>query len=142
MAPIQGSCQCRGIRFEIRGPLTGALNCHCSMCRKLQGSAFRSRAGVRASDFHFISGEDLVTFYESSPGTRRGFCRVCGSPIASWFDFDPLHLGLPLGGLDDDPGVRPAMHVFVADKAPWFTITDDLPQFPERPPGDRTGLNK
>jgi hypothetical protein len=31
----------------------------------------------------------------------------------------------------DDPGVRPACHSYAASKAPSFTITDDLPQFPE-----------
>jgi hypothetical protein len=57
------------------------LNCHCSMCRKAQGSAFRSRAAVKSAEFEFVQGEELITFYESSPGNHRGFCRVCGSPI-------------------------------------------------------------
>ena len=39
--------------------------------------------------------------------------------------------GIALGGLDDDPGVRPERHFFVASKAPWFEITDDLPQHAE-----------
>ncbi len=34
----------------------------------------------------------------------------------------------------DDPPARPALHCFVASKAPWFEITDDLPQYPEYPP--------
>ena len=60
-------------------------------------------------------------------------CRVCGSPLLSRFDFDPASYGLPLGALDDDPGVKPAFHVFVAHKAPWFEITDGLKQYPELP---------
>jgi hypothetical protein len=114
------------------------------MCRKQHGAAFRSRARVRAADFHWVKGEDLVKFYESSPGTRRGFCSVCGSPVVNRVDtksvsggFNPegtsAMFGIDLGTLDDDPGVRPGFHVFVADKAPWFTITDDLPQFPQLP---------
>jgi hypothetical protein len=125
---IKGSCLCGGVRYEISGALTGALNCHCSMCRKAHGAAFRSRAGVATADFSWIAGESLVTFYESSPGTHRGFCSVCGSPVLSRFDADPTRYGLPLGLLDDDPRLRPAMHVHVASKAPWHTITDDLPQ--------------
>ena len=35
----------------------------------------------------------------------------------------------------DDPGVRPDAHAFIADKALWFTVTDDLPQYPARIPG-------
>lgn len=42
-------------------------------------------------------------------------------------------LGVQMGGLDDDPGVSPGMHVFVTDKAPWFTVTDDLPQLAQFP---------
>ena len=81
----------------------------------------------------FVEGSELVTFYQSSPGNYRGFCRVCGSPIVSKFDAHPDYYGLPLGALDDDPGIRPTQHVHVASKAPWFTITDDLPQLPEGP---------
>ena len=37
------------------------------MCRKAQGSAFRSRAAVKSAEFEFVQGEELITFYESSP---------------------------------------------------------------------------
>jgi len=81
-----------------------------------------------------------MTFYESSPGTHRGFCSVCGSPVVNKVDPAAVtgggvaRMGIQLGGLDDDPVVRPEVHVFVASKAPWFTITDDLPQFGTVPP--------
>jgi hypothetical protein len=103
------------------------------MCRKAHGAAFRSRAGVRAADFRWVSGEELLTWYESSPGNHRGFCRQCGSPMLSRFDFNRSVYGLPLGALDDDPHVKPAMHVFVAYKAPWHDIRDDMPQHMEAP---------
>jgi hypothetical protein len=130
---LRGSCLCGGVRYEIIGALTNPLYCHCSMCRKAHGTAFRSRAGVRAADFKWVQGEELVKYFESSPGTHRGFCGTCGSPLLSRFDDYPEVHGLPLGALDDDPGVKPVFHVFVASKAPWFEITDSLPQFPELP---------
>jgi hypothetical protein len=102
------------------------------MCRKAQGGAFRSRAGVKATEFEWQQGENLVAFYESSPGNFRGFCRVCGSPVITKFG-DASYFGVALGALDDDPGVGPELHVHVATKAPWFTITDDLPQFAAGP---------
>lgn len=130
---IHGSCLCGGVKYRIDGPLFDARYCHCSMCRKAHGSAFRARASVKSADLAFVTGEELVTFYESSPGNRRGFCRVCGSPIVSKFAAHPEYFGLPLGALDDDPGIRATSHVHVASKAPWFTITDDLRQLPEGP---------
>ena len=100
---ITGSCLCGGIRYQIDGALGAVAHCHCSMCRKATGAAFRTRATVPASSFRWVSGE-------------------------------PDEIGLPLGTLDDDPGVRPSAHVFVGSKAPWFTISDDLPQFADARP--------
>jgi hypothetical protein len=68
------------------------------VCRKAQGAAFRSRAGVRTADFKWVQGEELMTYYESSPGFERGFCRVCGSPIVNGSPAHPeLGYGLVLG---------------------------------------------
>lgn len=131
---LTGSCLCGGVYYEIHGRLTNPLNCHCAMCRKAQGSAFRSRAGVSARDFKFVSGEELITYFESSPGNYRGFCRVCGSPIHSKFDSNPEVFGLPLGALNEDPQIKPTLHVFVGNKASWYDITDSLPQYEELPP--------
>jgi hypothetical protein len=138
---LRGGCLCGGVKFEITGPLVGVANCHCSRCRKAHSAAFRSRARVRRADFKWLQGEELVKYHESSPDYHRGFCGNCGSPVLNWNGPDseygrsnPASLttfGIALGSLDDDPGVRPEFHAFVAYKAPWFTITDDLPQFPE-----------
>ena len=132
MSVVRGSCLCGGVKFEIMGPLIRVLNCHCSKCRKQHGAAFRSRARVGIADFKWLQGEELVKFYESSPGFHRGFCSLCGSPIIN--KSSAPEFGVPLGTLDADPGVRPELHCFVANKAPWFEITDDLPQFGEYPP--------
>jgi hypothetical protein len=131
---ITGSCLCGGVRYEIEGNPGPALNCHCSMCRKVTGAAFRSRVAIPSGNFRWISGEDLLARYASSPGTIRTFCRVCGATLVSLFDDNPKTLGLAMGTLDNDPGLRPSFHVFVGSKAPWFEITDDLPQFDALPP--------
>lgn len=126
-----GSCLCGGVRYEIDGPLADVLNCHCSMCRKLHAAAFRTRAKVRSTDWTTVSGQALIKFYESSRGEHKGFCSNCGSSLYTRFDAHPEVLGFPLGTLDTDPGVRPQRHIFVQSKAPWFEITDDLPQHAE-----------
>jgi len=131
---IHGSCLCGGVRFLITGPLLSPLNCHCSMCRKAHAAAFRTRAGVARADFQYLAGEELVRRYESSPGTWRCFCATCGSRLQSEFADPAQPLGVPLGLLDDDPGIQPRLHIMVAHKAPWHEITDTLPQFDEMPP--------
>jgi hypothetical protein len=143
MSAIRGSCLCGGVKFEINGPLSSPLNCHCSQCRKQHGAAFRSRVRVQIQDFRWLQGEHLVKYYESAGGYLRGFCRECGSPILNragpnWkgtaqFPRTLSQYGIPLAILDDPP-VRPQCHVFVGSKAPWFEITDDLPQHEEYAP--------
>ena len=130
---LKGSCLCGQITYQIKGRLNEVLNCHCSMCRKAHGAAFRTRAKIRSSNFEWLTGEYLVASYESSSGEHRTFCSNCGSNLITKFDNDPNTLGFPLGTLDDDPGVYPDMHVFVGSKAAWHQITDDLPQWAELP---------
>ena len=48
---IRGSCLCGGVKYRITGQLSDARYCHCSMCRKAHGSAFRARTTVKAADF-------------------------------------------------------------------------------------------
>jgi hypothetical protein len=125
---IKGSCLCGGIRYEVDRFTGPVVNCHCSMCRKATGAAFRTRVSVPSEAFRWLAGEALVTRYASSPGEARTFCRVCGATLPTFFSDHPEVIGLPLGTLDEDPGIRPTMNVYVASKAPWFDITDELPQ--------------
>jgi hypothetical protein len=101
------------------------------MCRKLHAAAFRTRAKVATKDWATLTGEEFIKFYESSPGERKGFCSECGSSLFTKFDANPDVLGFPLGTLDTNPNVKPTRHVFVGSKAPWFDITDALPQHDE-----------
>lgn len=131
---VKGSCLCGGVRYEVTGELGRVVNCHCSMCRKATGAAFRTRAKVATAAFRWLAGEALVAQYASSPNERRTFCRVCGATLPTFFLDAPDELGLPLGTLDDDPQVRPSAHVYVDSKAPWWEITDDLPRHPAELP--------
>lgn len=128
---LSGSCLCRGVEYEIQGELGDIYHCHCSMCRKLHAAAFRTSCRIRSADWKTLKGEELIRFYESSPGEHKAFCSVCSSSLFTRFDAKPDVYGFPLGTLDTDPGAHPGRHVFVASKAPWFEITDDLPQHDE-----------
>jgi hypothetical protein len=44
-------------------------------------------------------------------------------------------VSIPAGLLDDDPGVRPLVHVFTSSKATWWDIADDLPKHEKWVPG-------
>ena len=126
---LLGSCACGRVAYEIRGDLVGPVTyCHCWRCRKHSGSSFGTTAGVRAVDFLVVSGEQLLSSWESSPGVHRYFATCCGSPIYKRRLETPDLLGFRLGTLDTDPSRRADVHYMVGSKAPWVEIHDALPQ--------------
>ena len=78
-----GSCLCGGVKYEIDGALDAVTNCHCSLCRKMSGSAFASGAAVQAASFRFTAGQELLKEWQSSPSNHRVFCGRCGTPLVS-----------------------------------------------------------
>ena len=129
---IRGSCLCGGIRFEVTGrPLTMAY-CHCSRCRKAGSPA---NVSVRARDFRFLEGAELVTRYVPEPPftLTRCFCRVCGTSLGE-VETHPKAFPIAADAFDDDPCIRPVLHENVDDKPAWYDITDGLPQYPGAPP--------
>jgi len=135
---MTGSCLCGNVKFEVDGGITAFGFDHCSRCRKSSGSAFMAELICKRENFRWSSGESLIRFYEAPvrerpPGYRRTFCSQCGCNVP---DVRPERdfVWIPAGSLDDDPGVRPQGHIFVRYKAPWFEITDTLPQFEKNPP--------
>jgi len=132
----KGSCLCETVKFEITGEIHDLVFCHCSRCRKAQGSAFATNGNVLASDFHFITGEENLTGYESSPGQTKYFCKSCGSPIMSKTASAPNQVRIRLGTIDSDISERPIAHIFAASKANWDTICDGLPEYPTYKPNE------
>jgi len=125
----EGGCLCGRVRFEITGPINNIVFCHCSQCRKAQGSAFAANGIVKSDEFNLVSGSDILTGYESTPGQTKYFCQYCGSPIISKTNSRPGQVRVRLGTIDSDISERPVAHIFVSSRANWEEITGDLPQF-------------
>jgi hypothetical protein len=115
---VKGSCLCGAVAFEIDpAGIALSVGCYCVNCRKVSGGESGVYLQVRPGSFRWLAGQDQVAGYESSPGNRRGFCRVCGSitPIATNYGA----VRVPGGALDEDPGVAPQIAIYTASKAPW-----------------------
>ena len=134
----KGSCLCGEVRFEITGKIENIVYCHCSQCRKAQGSAFATNGNVDAEAFNFISGEGELTGYESTPGQTKYFCKHCGSPIISKSESSPNKVRVRLGTIESDINERPIAHIFVTSKANWEEIAGDLPQYESFEPSRKT----
>jgi hypothetical protein len=130
---IQGRCLCGTVRYEIAGPISTMLHCHCSMCRKHHGAAFATWTVAPLAGLRMLAGEDSIARYVSSPSFNRSFCRHCGSVVPEAVPEKSLVIA-PAGNLEGDLGVEPQFHMFVGSKASWYAIDDALPQFDEYPP--------
>ncbi len=124
----QGRCLCGAVRFEISGSIDAIVMCHCSRCRKAQGSAYATNGLVNESAF-ILHGEELLTGYESAPGNVKYFCSKCGSPILNRSDKRPGKVRVRLGTIESEINERPLAHIFASSKASWDCITDGLPQY-------------
>ena len=128
---IEGSCLCGTVRFEFESAEAPFVYCHGNRCRKFTGSAFFS--ALSAKDFKFLSGQEHIRSFEATimmtpPAYRRDYRERCGSPVP-WPSGEPGVYAVPADSLDDDPALRPEIHVWVNCQAPWHEIDDELPQF-------------
>ena len=129
MLMITGSCLCGKVSYEISGEVGDIVHCHCVTCRKAHGAAFSSVAAVKDCDFT-LSGQELLSSYESSPGKVRYFCSSCGTQIYSKRERTE-HLILRLGSLDTDLASKEKNHIWVSQKANWYSITNNLSECQE-----------
>jgi hypothetical protein len=133
---LTGGCGCGGVRFEVEeDALESAGYCHCTRCQRRTGTAASANAQVEPGAVRVTAGQDLVRTWQPEQGFAKLFCGECGSALFSHPPDEPRPVGIRLGAFDEDPGIRPQWHQFVAYAAPWEPIPDDgLPRYPERRP--------
>ncbi len=126
---IRGSCLCGKVTYEVSGDVGEIVHCHCVTCRKAHGAAFSSVAAVQNEDFT-LTGEENLNRFESSSGKHRYFCSNCGTQIYAKRD-KTNHIILRLGSLDSDPMTKERSHIWVSEKADWYSISNKLPEYLE-----------
>ena len=124
---LAGTCFCGAVAYAVPDQFLYAAYCHCSGCRRATGSAFKPFAGIEREKLVLTRGHgDLMIFGRQDANDTH--CKLCGSLLYSVVR-DGAYVHVALGTLIDAPTIRPSKHIFVGSKAPWFAITDNLPQF-------------
>ena len=131
-----GGCLCGAVRYEIHGPLRDVVNCHCEMCLRIHGGVGPHSKALKQ---HIkIVKSDGLRWYQTSPIARRGFCGECGSSLF-WEPVAQDGTGIVAGSLDQPTGLKTIGHIFVSEKADFYSIEDDLPQFQKSSDGKLPG---
>ncbi|MCC8401572.1 GFA family protein [Paraburkholderia sp. MMS20-SJTN17] len=127
---LAGRCLCGAVHYSVKDEFVYALNCHCSNCRRATGSAFKPFAGIERDKLRITEGEDSLLIFGDERAEHDVRCKLCGSLMFSVVR-QGQYVHVTLGTLTDSPSMRPTAHIFVGSKAPWYSITDQLPQHDE-----------
>jgi hypothetical protein len=132
--PITGGCLCGAVRFEVTEPFVSSNYCHCTRCQRRTGTASSANGRPAPGTFRITRGEDQVKVWAPDEGFEKAFCATCGGQLFSRNPDDHEQIGVRLGAVDGDPGIRPQQRNFTAYAAVWEPIPDDgLPRHAERP---------
>lgn len=135
MTDYTGGCACGGVRYRVAGELRPVEACHCETCRRTSGHYVAATACDRGA--LVLESAETLTWWNSSPGHRRGFCRRCGGNLFWDEEGDPT-ISIWAGTLDLPTGIRLSRHIFTAEKGDYYDLTDGLPQA-KRWPADEAG---
>ena len=124
---LKGRCGCGAVGYAVDDAFAYAVYCHCSLCRRATGAAFKPLAGIAREKLRVSAGADAILVV-GAPTWHDVRCRSCGSLLYAVVR-DGTFAHVAMGTLVDDPTIRPTAHIFVGSKAPWFAITDHLPQY-------------
>lgn len=125
---IEGSCLCGAVKYAVDSEPQPMGHCHCRTCRKAHSAAFSTVMAVSHSVFSWVQGERELNSFESSPGKKRYFCRVCGSHLVAQRDDRIL---LRAGSIDTPIAEKPKVHIWRSDAAAWYDPKDQLPELPQ-----------
>jgi hypothetical protein len=124
-----GHCLCGDVRFNFDAPDRDVNICHCSLCRRMTGTAFGTYVKVRADALHFTARECRFIEHAVTARLTMMSCANCGSYLYATHSDYAEFTYVCLGVVDDNDDLRPTYHEFVGSKASWYEIHDGLPQF-------------
>ena len=132
---ITGGCGCGAVRYEVTEPFVSASYCHCTRCQRRTGTAASANARAAPGTVRVTAGENELQVWAPEGGFEKIFCGRCGSALFSRPPGADEYMGVRLGSVDGDPGIRPLWHQFTAYAASWQELPDDgLPRYPETKP--------
>ncbi|BBB26200.1 GFA family protein [Amphritea japonica] len=132
--PIEGSCQCGGVKYRLLEAPQMVVACHCKECQKLSTSAFSITAMVKASGIIF-EGEMLEWIRPADSGniSAARFCPSCGNRIYHFNPAEPDVIKLKPSNLSDTSIINPTAHLWVSEKQDWYDIPDGVKVFEKQP---------
>jgi len=133
MAPLEGSCHCGAVRFEVTEDFSAVRICHCTTCKKLSGGAGTTNGRARTDTIRVVAGEELIRTYQPDEGSSKSFCSQCGSNLFGGGWPESEYSSVRISAIDSPFDRKPEAHTYVRSLAAWEILPDDgLERFNER----------
>jgi len=130
MHKYDGNCNCGAINFEINSnDIKTIVNCHCNLCRKINGAAFSTYVVVLDTGFKLLKGKEHLKFHLATAQASKNFCATCGTPI---FNSNPKYKGVKivhLGALNNVTNLIPRTNIFCESKLSWLDNISTIESF-------------
>ncbi|MEM9224270.1 MAG: GFA family protein [Pseudomonadota bacterium] len=125
-----GACFCGRISYAVQGVPLFAYLCHCTDCRRINGTAFHTGIVARADDLS-LRGQEPGSFAcmaDSGNSISRFHCNHCGSQLYSQTMAEPAIVSLKAGSVTSAPQdlIRPVLQIFFRSRVPWVPAPVDI----------------
>lgn len=122
----QGNCTCGGVHFVLDGEPHLTINCHCTICRKANGSAFSTYAIFSREDLRITEGAGDIQSAPVGMKATKHFCRNCGTPLYELHQDAIETCMVFLGAIDTGGALVPIANTFCQTSLPWAFALDKL----------------
>jgi hypothetical protein len=128
-ASSNAACKCGAVQIAVSSPVNKAVNCHCGMCREINGSAFTTYAPVPFADLSVAAGNEDLAAYQVTDSARKHWCRNCGTPLFNTNKLYPGFVMLYLGAVRNHAGIVATANIYCSTKLPWVDALSTLKSF-------------
>ena len=122
----QASCACGKVSFALDDEPHMTFNCHCTICRKTNGSAFSTYSVFAKNALRITEGEDQIQTTKMGNHGTKHFCRHCGAPLFALHGQSPDICLVVLGAIDSGGAILPISNIFCRSKLPWTFEIDKM----------------
>lgn len=129
---LTGNCNCDLVKFQVDlNNIKTIVNCHCNLCRGMNGSAFSTYAAVLENGFTMVCGSDRLKSYQVSANAHKFFCSNCGTPI---YNINPKYNGFKIvhfGTISNLKNFVPKANIYCESKLEWVDHLNSIESFPQ-----------
>jgi hypothetical protein len=133
MPNVEGQCNCGAVRYTANGEVQTIVNCHCNMCRSINGAAFSTYVVVKLAELSVDPNDDNLSRYRPTDNATKYFCASCGTPIFNTNEKYPGAAMLHFGTLTSYSSLTPSANIFCTSKLHWVDSIGGAKSFDEAP---------